>query len=329
MKRIRTLVSIAIPGVLLLLVGTVITRLTIAQSPRTISKPGEDRSEMVLIPGGVFDMGTERGRLPAIVQWIKRVYPDRNPTEKAFEDETPSHSVEIDSFSIYRYEVTNARYRTFVRATGHREPEGMAIVKRDGEFVTDSRFRPWSDSNFNRDQQPVVAVSRDDAREFCRWAGKRLPTEAEWEKAARGGLNGKEFSWGDDWPPPSGAGNFAEVSFGKVFTEDRFGAFAGYVDGSVFPADVGSFTANGYGMFDMDGNVSEWVQDDYSSEYYRNSPRRNPTGPGNGGDEGNAVARGGSWFYKSAHVIRVAKREDGPPSWKGFDQGFRCAVSDK
>ena len=282
---------------------------------------------MALIGGGVFDMGTERGRLPSTVQWIKGLYPDRNPTEKTFEDETPSHSVEIDSFYIDQYEVTNARYRTFVRATGHREPEGMATVRRDGQFVTESRFRPWLDANFNRDKQPVVAVSRDDAREFCRWAGKRLPTEAEWEKAARGGLNGKEFSWGDDWPPPAGAGNFAEVSFRTVYAEDRFGAFAGYDDGAVFPADVGSFKANGYGIFDMAGNVSEWVQDDYGSDYYRNSPTRNPTGPGNGGDEGNAIARGGSWFYKSAHVIRAAKREDGPPSWRGFDQGFRCALS--
>jgi formylglycine-generating enzyme len=325
MKRIRTLLIIAVPAVLLLLVW-VVTGGTFAQSPLSTSGPGEDISEMVLIPEGAFDMGTERSRLPSTVQWVKRLYPDRNPTEKSFEDETPNHSVELDSFYIDRYEVTNARYRTFVRATGHREPEGMAIIEREGKFVENSRFRPWSDSNFNRDKQPVVAVSRDDAQEFCRWAGKRLPTEAEWEKAARGGLNGTEFSWGDDWPPPASAGNFAEVSFGKVFTEDRFGAFAGYDDRSVFSADVGSFKANGYGIFDMDGNVSEWVQDDYSSDYYRNSPRRNPTGPTAGE---NAIARGGSWFYKSAIVIRVAKREDGPPSWRGFDQGFRCAVSNK
>jgi formylglycine-generating enzyme required for sulfatase activity len=317
-------VIIAIPAVLLFLVWTGIIRGTIAQSPRTTSGPGEDRSDMVLIPEGAFDMGTERSRLPSIVQWIKRLYPERNPTEKGFEDETPSHSVEIDSFYLDRYEVTNARYRTFVGATGHREPEGMAIIERNGKFVEHSRFRPWSDSNFNRDQQPVVAVSRDDAQEFCRWAGKRLPTEAEWEKAARGGLNGKEFSWGDDWPPPVGAGNFAEVSFKKVFTEDRFEAFAEYEDGSVFPADVGSFKANGYGIFDMDGNVSEWVEDDYSSDYYRNSPKRNPTGP-DAGEK--AIARGGTWFYKSAVIIRVAKRENAPPSWRGFDQGFRCAVS--
>lgn len=109
-------------------------------------------------------------------------------------------------------------------------------------------------------------------------------------------------------------------------TRHRFGAFPGYDDGSVFPADVGSFTANGYGIFDMAGNVSEWVQDDYGSDYYSNSPTRNPAGPAAGE---HAIARGGSWFYKSAHVIRVAKREDGPPSWKGFDQGFRCAVSNK
>ena len=142
MKRIPTTVSIAIPAVLLLLAWTVITRLTTAQSPQTTGKPGEDRSDMVLIPGGVFDMGTERGRLPSIVQWLKRLYPERNPTEKTFEDETPRHAVEIDSFYIDRHEVTNARYRTFVRATGHREPEGMAIVTRDGEFVENSRFRP-------------------------------------------------------------------------------------------------------------------------------------------------------------------------------------------
>jgi len=287
---------------------------------------GKDGSEMVLIPAGTFDMGTDQADLPSVVEWIKGLYPEKlsGITVQAFEDEIPRHPVRLASFYIDRYEVTNAQYRGFVRATRHREPEGMAIVKADGGFATNAAFRPWSDSSFDADKQPVVAVSRDDARAYCNWAGKRLPSEAEWEKAARGGLAGKRFSWGDDWPPPHGAGNFAEEAFKRVFTEDRFPAFAGYDDGKTFPAPVGSFNANGYGLFDMSGNVSEWIEDNYERDYYRHSPADNPRGPRTGEV---AMSRGGSWFYKWAYVLRVAKREDGPPSWRAFDQGFRCVMS--
>ncbi len=298
----------------------------VAQVRRDESNAKTDTSNMVLVPGGVFEMGTDPDSLPSTVLWFEGLYPTklRSIGAEDFQDETPRHAVQVDSLYIDQHEVTNAEYREFVSATGHREPQGMAIVESVGRFRTEAAFCPWSDRDFNGDSQPVVCVSRDDARAYCSWKGKRLPTEAEWEKAARGGLSGKEFSWGDDWPPPAKAGNFAEEAFKQTFTEDRFPAFAGYNDGSVFPAPVGSFRANGYGPFDMIGNVSEWVSDDYGSEYYRQSPARNPTGPDSGE---HAITRGGSWFYKWAYVIRVAKREDGPASWRAFDQGFRCATS--
>lgn len=200
----------------------------------------------------------------------------------------------------------------------------MAIMPMDGKFSTNSAFRPWLDASFNGDAQPVVAVSRDDARSYCAWVGKRLPSEAEWEKAARGGLVGVQFSWGDQWPPPLRAGNFAEESFKQTFLEDRFPAFSGYRDGAVFPTSVGSFDPNGYGLYDMIGNVSEWVEDAYGAHYYRESARANPKGPATGEV---AVTRGASWFYKWAYVLRVAKREDGPANWRAFDQGFRCAAN--
>jgi formylglycine-generating enzyme required for sulfatase activity len=296
------------------------------QSTKVRSKKiGKDRSEMVLIPGGPFEMGSDPATLPGAVQWLRALYPGKRDdvTPAAFEDETPQHRVNIGPFYMDRYEVTNRQYRAFVRDTRHREPQGMAIVLAESKFSTNSAFRPWEDGNFNGDGQPVVGVSRDDARAYCSWAGKRLPSEAEWEKAARGGLTGKQFSWGDAWPPPARAGNFAEESFKNAFTEARFPAFSGYRDGAVFPTPVGRFQPNGYGLHDMIGNVSEWVEDAYGADYYRESPAENPKGPSNGDV---AISRGGSWFYKWAYVLRVAKREDGPDSWRAFDQGFRCAV---
>ena len=299
-----------------------------AQTQKARTKLSKDGAEMVLIPGGSFQMGTDRSRLPNTVSWVRGLYPGLKEVNlkdldvNAFEDETPRHTVYLDSFYIDKYEVTNEQYRKFVRATGQKEPEGKAVVKVDGKFVIDPAFRPWSDPDFNGDKQPVVCVSYEDAKAYAEWAGKRLPTEAEWEKAARGGISGRQFTWGDKWPPPAKAGNFAEESFKRVFTEDRFPAFAGYDDGAPFPTPVGSFTANGYGLFDMAGNAAEWVEDRYAKSYYANSPKQNPKGP-DSGEKG--VTRGGSWFYKWAYAIRVGKRESIPTSASSFDLGFRCA----
>src|SRR5262249_9743960 len=139
-------------------------------------------------------MGSNPERLPNAALWMRSLYPGRmqDITASAFEDETPRHSVYLDSFYLDKYEVTNEQYKTFVQATGHREPQGMAIVQVDGSFVADPKFRPWADPKFNGAKQPVVCVTYEDATAYAKWAGKRLPTEAEWEKAARGGIADKE-----------------------------------------------------------------------------------------------------------------------------------------
>jgi iron(II)-dependent oxidoreductase len=236
---------------------------------------GKDGAQMVLIPAGEFQMEGNAGK----------------------DDEKTVYTVYIDAFYIDKYEVTNAQYRRFVQATGHREPRDIL------------NNRPWSGKNFSGDNQPVVSVSWEDAKAYCEWAGKRLPTDAEWGKAARGGLEGMKYVWGDDWPPPRGAGNFR---------------IEGYADGYSYPAPVGSFDPNGYGLYDMAGNVSEWCADWFAlhKDYYSGSPRRNPSGPSSGTVR---VTRGGSWGHDEAHFLRVAYRGLGPK--RGYIHcGFRCVV---
>ena|GEM_PF-3146417 len=203
-------------------------------------------------------------------------------SEDGREWEKPVHAVYVDAFFIDKHEVTNRRYRKFVE-TGHKRPAG------------------WDNPRLNKDDQPVVGVGWNDAVEFCRWAGKRLPTEAEWEKAARGGLEGKEYPWGHEDPN------------GK--------ACCGLEYGSGEPKTVGSYPPNGYGLFDMAGNVWEFCSDWFDTKYYEGRPKLdvNPTGPKRGSSH---VLRGGSW-YDSADKMRCSLRNDGP-SFSDFTIGFRC-----
>ncbi len=226
-------------------------------------------SQMALIPAGYFAMGSKDGGGA----------------------ERPRHWVWLDAFYIDRYEVTNRQYEEFVKATGHAGPA----------------FR--KDARFNAPDQPVVGVSWDDAAAFCKWTGKRLPTEAEWEKAARGGNEGKRFPWGDEAPA-------GKATFGQNPDTGR-------------PTPVGKYPPNGYGLYDMAGNVWEWCADGYDRDYYRVSPVRNPGGPDRAEDR---VVRGGSWigsglveFYDD--VLRCAFRRPHPPDDKPDDFGFRCAMS--
>ena len=202
-------------------------------------------------------------------------------------DEKAPHTVYLDAFYMDKYEVTNALYKSFMDATGHEAPAY------------------WSDSNFNGLDHPVVGVSWDDAVAYCQWAGKRLPTEAEWEKAARGGLAGNTYPGGND------------------ITRDDANYFSkGGGDKWLNSAPVGSFAPNGYGLCDMAGNVWEWCADWHGSTYYSESPKQNPKGPISGA---NRVLRGGSHGLNREYM-RVAKRYSRNPKSKWYnDVGFRCA----
>ena len=199
------------------------------------------------------------------------------------DNEKPVHKVYVAAFYMGKYEVTNAQYRKFVQATRHRKPVY------------------WDDSKFNQPNQPVVGVSWDDATAYAEWAGKRLPTEAEWEYAARGGLTGKLYPRGDSAGP-------SQANYGRNVGK---------------PVPVGSYSANGYGLYDMAGNVWEWCSEWYGSDYYSSSPLRNPQGPSSGSTR---VLRGGSWNSLTLYV-RVAYRYCiNGPSRTNYDIGFRCVA---
>jgi formylglycine-generating enzyme required for sulfatase activity len=244
---------------------------------------------MVLIPAGTFQMGSDKGDV----------------------DELPIHTVYLDAFYIDEHEVTNEQYKKFVRATGHSEPEGLGYTDIYGELK--SNFKPWDDLSFNQPNQPVVCVSWDDAVAYAKWAGKRLPTEAEWEKAARGGLVDMKYPWGDDEPDDNKA-NFADRNTNFDWSDKSVD------DGYIYPAPVGSYFPNVYGLYDMAGNVWEWCADWYDETYYNYSPQRNPTGPDTGTKR---VLRGGSW-YRAVHTIRCAERVSDVPTNSLNIVGFRC-----
>jgi formylglycine-generating enzyme required for sulfatase activity len=238
---------------------------------------------MVLVPEGKFTMGTSERN---IEQWLRA-----HPKDKRewFEDEQPQHSVFLKAFYMDQYEVTTKRYQAFMNDAGWGEPEYW------------SRTIPVSQA-----EKPVVGVTWDDAQAYCEHYGKRLPTEAEWEKAARG-TDGRFYPWGNE-APTSRHANF-----------DRGYDFKNY---EVLTA-VGSRSAGAspYGVQDMAGNVWEWVADLYDENYYQNSPKDNPEGANEGKYR---VIRGGSWNY-DAWNLRSSNRVRNLPTLRSNLLGFRCA----
>lgn len=202
---------------------------------------------------------------------------------------SPKHKIWIDAFFIDKHEVTNRQYREFIEATNHPKP---------------LFFR---DRDLNKPDQPVVGVSYYDALTYTQWEGKRLPTEAEWEYAARGGLEGKQFPWGDE--AVAKRCNYAP----KPFREK---------DGYDFSAPVGKYAPNNYGLYDVAGNVWEWCQDFYDQEYYEISPEKNPTGPDSGYTR---VLRGGSWLSINPKYLKCSSRMELRPFVQDRYYGFRCA----
>jgi formylglycine-generating enzyme required for sulfatase activity len=260
---------------------------------------------MVRIEGGEFLMGAD----------------------DAFPFEGPVHRVRVNTFWIDETEVTNRQFAEFVTATGYvteSEKQSSSAVfdpaKRDWELVDGADWRhpagPGSSID-NMEDHPVVHVSWDDATAYANWARKRLPTEAEWEYAARGGLEQAKFPWGNELTPN---GSYrANVWQGEFPLEDS------HRDGFASFGPVKRFPPNGYGLYDTGGNVWEWVADWYDPDYYRQSPTDNPQGPRIGTQR---VQRGGSWMCSENYCqgYRVAARQKTETDSALNNLGFRCVA---
>ena len=214
---------------------------------------GDPPEGMVLIPAGEFEMGSN--------------------DEEALPNEQPVHTVYVDAFYMDIYEVTNAEYKAFLDATNwesDRIPSGLF----HGRHLAHWGGQPPDGGLANL---PVCWVNWYDAMAYAEWAGKRLPTEAEWEKAARGGLVGEKYPWGNT--PPNGTQcNFADKRLEPWAARNAIGDWWDKEadDGYIYWAPVGSYPPNGYGLYDMGGNVQEWCLDVYDENYYSVSPRVNP-----------------------------------------------------
>jgi formylglycine-generating enzyme len=271
----------------------------------------DDGAEMVRVPAGEFRMGSDGPDVERAKEQCKKTGRTDDWCKERFERELGLHRVIIGGFSIDRFEVTNALFERFVRATGHRttaerEGDGAVWKRRNDRWeavkVPGAQWRmPAGPGSAVQAEHPVVQVSWHDADAYCRWAGRRLPTEAEWEKAARGAA-GWRYPWGDSWRP------------GLVVNGDAASWTAQPV--GTFANDVSS-----YSVHDLAGNVAEWVSDWFDATYYARSPERNPRGPESGTSR---VIRGGAWFYAPV-FMRAASRGRDEPMVRANSLGFRCA----
>lgn len=238
---------------------------------KPLDAPPAVETPMVVIPEGEFVMGFDG--------------------TQALEDERPSHRVWLDAFAIDLHEVTTAQYGSFLAAT--------------------NRSAPWQwdtvDPNHHGDR-PVIGVDWQDAQAYCRWKGKRLPTEAEWEKAARG-TDGRLYPWGSQVPTRE----LANFALGARFSYSQV----------LMPVRTYEQGRSPYGLYQMAGNVYEWVQDWYGTAYYETSPDRNPQGPEQGQFK---VLRGGSWSDLPKYLLTYGRFKL-PPETRNSYTGFRCAKS--
>ncbi|OYT19498.1 MAG: hypothetical protein CCU26_11215 [Nitrospira sp. UW-LDO-01] len=245
------------------------------------------KAEMVMVPAGEFLMGS-----------------DKKTDRLAYRSEIPQHRVYLDAFEIGKYEVTALEYLKFVLAT-NRSPQ--LDWRYDGGNFQDSMAH-----------HPIMHVTWYDADAYCKWAGQRLPTEAEWEKAARGS-DGRLFPWGQEYAGPTRA-NFGRTGLsGPV--RDRPERLLLYPP--IISVDKYENALSPYGLYQTIGNVAEWVADWYNPDYYKTAPDRNPQGPEAGTQK---AFRGGGWM-DSTTTMRVAMRNGTDPNTKINWLGFRCARS--
>jgi formylglycine-generating enzyme required for sulfatase activity len=316
--------------------------------------PGRAPDGMAWIPGGEFSMGA-----------ADDADADAVPPGHCgpLDDARPVHRVAVDGFWMDRTEVTNEQFAKFVRATGYvtlaeRKPTAAEFPGAPPENLVagsvvfdppvrpvplDSHFRWWSyvqgaswrhpfgagSDLRERERYPVVHVAYEDAQAYATWAGKRLPTEAQFEFAARGGLTGKRYAWGDELRP---GGRWMANTFQGHFPDRDTGD-----DGWVGLAPVGSFPANGYGLYDVAGNVWEWLSDWYRADTYATlaagGVANNPRGPVDSLDPeepgvAKRVQRGGSFLCTTQYCTRylVGSRGKGEPSSAANHLGFRCVL---
>ncbi len=243
----------------------------------------QDGAEMVFVPDGDFLMGTSEEELARLLLTHSNNMIFGNYKRDYFVDNMPQHRVKLDSYYMYKYEVTVSQYRNFCKATNRKMPK-------------DSPPWGWIDNH------PIVGVYWEDAKAYADWAGVALPTEAQWEKAARG-EDGQIYPWGNYWEKE-------KAKYSKWLN-----------DKGQNTVPVGSYPAgvSPYGCMDMIGNASEWCADCYDPNYYKVSPYNNPTGA----VFGSKIFRGGSWRSKTPSFMRAATRRLGN---SGFEVGFRCAV---
>lgn len=239
---------------------------------------GKDQAPMVLIPKGPFPMGVPKDARDGGI------------------DERPNHEVYLDTYYIDKYEVTNGRYLEFIRVTGHRPPHHPSDPSKS---LWQGHVMPESVVDL-----PVINVDWYDAKAYCEWAGKRLPTEAEWEKAAKG-TEDRRFPWGDVEP------THKHLNFNQVWQGEK----------TLVPVGIYEKGKSPYGLYDVAGNVWEWVDDWYDSQYYENSPRENPQGPKTGTHK---VLRSSGWQVETP-MARIFTRVRNATLNRDHSTGFRCA----
>jgi formylglycine-generating enzyme required for sulfatase activity len=271
------------------------------QQHRPVGHPAVDE-DMAMIPGATVQMGIDA---PEIARFQKLF---EIKEARFFEPEVPKHTVTIDSFYMDRHLVTNSQFRKFIEESLFWQPDRIPSRLHNGNYL-----RHWeaNDIPLKRANHPVVNVSWYAAVAYCQGVGKRLPTEAEWEHAARGKLNGL-FPWGDE-PVDKGRANYSDSSIGTTTA-------------------VGSYPANGHGLFDMAGNVWEYLADEWRP--YSSNAQRNPVAGGDLFLDGDAflriktrrVIRGGSWDGAPVNLW-VDYRDSHPPEGARDFVGFRCAKS--
>jgi formylglycine-generating enzyme required for sulfatase activity len=279
---------------------------TAAPIPRCAQNPGSEGGlPMVLVPAGPFEMGSR--------------------PEKVWDhDEAPIHSVSLDDFYIDAAEVTNAQFAAFLNEMGNQtERQATWLDAGDGDVRIHQVEGKWAaDAGYGN--HPVVEVTWYGARAFCEWAGKRLPSEAEWEKAARG-VEDYTYPWGNEFDSRlvNGDDEILEDPYTLPCTPTCCDGYDG-------TAPVGSFPggASPYGVLDLAGNVWEWVYDAYDSNYYGQSPASNPISDNPAGDAAwvPRVYRGGSWNDLNADSLCAFQRASDLPNVSTYNIGFRCAV---